>query len=91
MVVLRVFLLKISVDLQRTYVQPLVDWLPSTGTRTHRYRIDLFENEITCFKYGGFPPGMAFGLFLSAICPTENAALQAAVAAFYPTILLSGK
>ena len=34
---------------------------------------------------------MAFGLFLSAICPTENAALQAAVAAFYPTILLSGK
>ena len=36
-------------------------------------------------------PGMAFGLFLSAICPTENAALQAAVAAFYPTILLSGK
>lgn len=38
-----------------------------------------------------FHLGMAFGLFLSAICPTENAALQAAVAAFYPTILLSGK
>ena len=34
--------------------------------------------------------GMAFGLFLSGICNTENAALQAAVAAFYPTILLSG-
>jgi hypothetical protein len=34
---------------------------------------------------------MSFGLFLSAICPTENAALQAAVAAFYPTILLSGE
>ena len=34
--------------------------------------------------------GMAFGLFLSAICTTESAALQAAVAAFYPTILLSG-
>lgn len=38
-----------------------------------------------------FHKGMSFGLFLSAICTSESAALQAAVAAFYPTILLSGR
>lgn len=35
--------------------------------------------------------GMAFGLLLSAICPTENAAVQTAIAVFYPNMLLSGK
>ena len=31
------------------------------------------------------------GLVISAICSTETSALQLAVAAFYPAILLSGK
>ena len=34
---------------------------------------------------------MSFGLFLSAICSTENAVVQTAIAVFYPNMLLSGK
>lgn len=37
-----------------------------------------------------FYAGMAFGLFLSSVCTTENAAVQTAIAVFYPTMLLSG-
>lgn len=35
--------------------------------------------------------GMTFGLFLSAICKTEDAAVQTAIAVFYPNMLLSGE
>ena len=46
------------------------------------------------YKCDSFPlsfcAGMAFGLFLSAVCRTETAAVQAAMAMFYPTLLLSG-
>ncbi len=38
-----------------------------------------------------FVLGMAFGLFLSAVCSTENAAVQTAIAVFYPNMLLSGE
>ena len=34
---------------------------------------------------------MAFGLFLSAVCSTESAALQGAIAIYLPSVLLSGK
>ena len=35
--------------------------------------------------------GMAFGLFLSAVCSKENEAIQLSIAVFYPSMLLSGR
>ena len=35
--------------------------------------------------------GMSFGLFLSAVCTTENSAIQVAIAVFYPNMMLSGE
>ena len=37
-----------------------------------------------------FHAGLAFGLFLSATCETEDAALQASFALLFPTMLLCG-
>ena len=34
--------------------------------------------------------GMAFGLVISALCDTENDAIQLALGSFYPNLLLSG-
>ena len=33
---------------------------------------------------------MAFGLVISALCDTENDAIQLALGSFYPNLLLSG-
>ena len=34
---------------------------------------------------------MAGGMLLSAVCSTETAAVQGAIAIYYPTLFLSGK